>query len=208
MHSHAPRIVFFDLETGGLDPRRHPILQIGAVAVGAWLERIESFEVKVRFNRKTANRKSLRKNHYQPGIWAREAVEPRDAARMFAKFLRRHATTPMLAADGAPYYVAQLAAHNATFDGSFLQAWYAKLNLYLPAERHVLCTMQRAMWLFRERADLPRPRNFKLATLCEYFGVPLHAAAAHEALADVEATASLYRRMQRQTAAAELAQAG
>jgi oligoribonuclease (3'-5' exoribonuclease) len=74
MKSRMPRIVFFDLETGGLDPRRHPIIQIGAVAVDADLVAIESFEIKVQFSRKKANRDSLRKNHYQPGVWAREAA--------------------------------------------------------------------------------------------------------------------------------------
>lgn len=208
MQPREPRIVFFDLETTGLDPRQHPIIQIGAVAVDAKLAAIESFEVKVQFNRRNANRNSLRKNHYQPGVWARQAVPPRVAAERFADFLRGHATTPMLAADGATYHVAQLAAHNAAFDGPFLQAWYARLKVYLPAGRHVLCTMQRAMWHFRERPDEPRPRNFKLITLCKYFGVPLHAAAAHEALADAEATVALYRRLQIPPPVARLARVG
>ena len=208
MQPHSPRIVFFDLETGGLDPRRHPIIQIGAVAVDADLAAIESFEVKVEFSRKKANRNSLRKNHYQPGVWARQAATPRAAAERFAEFLRRHATVPMMASDGAMYHVAQLAAHNAAFDGPFLQVWFARLKIYLPTGRHVLCTMQRAMWHSRERPDEPRPRNFKLATLCEHFGVPLHAAAAHEALADAEATAALYRRLQAPPPIARLARVG
>ena len=53
--------------------------------------------------------------------------------------------------------------------------------------------MQRAMWFFAERPGIRPPMDMKLATLCEYFGVPFHAAAAHEALADATATVALYR---------------
>jgi DNA polymerase III epsilon subunit-like protein len=97
-----------------------------------------------------------------------------------------------LSAKGSSYHIAQLAAHNAEFDGAFLRAWFGRLDLYLPAHPKVLCTLQRALWYFAERPELPRPKDFKLATLCDYFGVPFHAASAHEALADVTATLRLY----------------
>jgi DNA polymerase III epsilon subunit-like protein len=48
--------------------------------------------------------------------------------------------------------------------------------------RQVLCSLQRAMWFFGEANCVP-PKDFKLASLCQYFGVPFHAANAHEALA-------------------------
>jgi oligoribonuclease (3'-5' exoribonuclease) len=117
------KLVFFDLETGGLNPKRHPIIQLAAIAVDYHLEPVEAFEAKMRFDEREANRNSLRKNHYHRGLWAREALEPEEVARNFAEFLRRHATVPMLAADGRPYQVAQVVAHNASFDGTFLQAW-------------------------------------------------------------------------------------
>ncbi len=185
------RIIFFDIETGGLNPKRHPIIQLAAIAVGDDLEPIEAFEAKIRFDEGEANRNSLRKNHYHRGLWAREAREPEEVARSFAEFLRRYATVPMLSSDGRPYFVAQLVAHNATFDGAFLQAWYERLRIFLPARYHVLCTLQRAMWYFHEHQDVPLPSDFKLATLCQYFGVTFHAASAHEALADVSATVAL-----------------
>ncbi len=53
------RLVFFDLETGGLDPKRHPIIQLAAVAVDAGLEVLEAFEAKVIFDRNKANAHSL-----------------------------------------------------------------------------------------------------------------------------------------------------
>jgi len=98
-----------------------------------------------------------------------------------------------IAANGSAYRVAQLVAHNAAFDGPFLQAWYEKHGVYLPARRQVLCTLQRAIWFFVERPEESCPRDFKLATLCQHFRVPFHAADAHEALADVSATLNLYK---------------
>src|SRR5262249_20123792 len=137
MSDPSQKLIFFDLETGGLNPKRHPIVQLAAIAVDCHLEPVEAFEAKVRFDERTASRNSLRKNHYSRGLWAREAFEPEDVAVNFAAFLRRHATHTLLASDGRPYQVAQLVAHNATFDGAFLQAWYERLDTFLPARYQV-----------------------------------------------------------------------
>lgn len=186
------RLVFFDLETGGLDPKRHPIIQLAAVAVDENLQPLEAFEAKINFNARHAKAQSLRKNHYHPGVWANEGRDAKHAAKDFAEFLKRHASIPALSAQGKPYQVAQLVAHNAAFDAPFLTAWYDKLNLYLPARRLVLCTMQLGMWHFLSSDQSP-PANYQLATLCRHLGVPFQAAAAHDALGDVSATVQLFR---------------
>jgi DNA polymerase III epsilon subunit-like protein len=191
------KLIFLDIEAGGTNPKRHPIIQLAAIAVDAELSPIEAFEVKIRFNENQANRNSLRKNHYRKGTWATEALEPIEAARAFADFLRRHATVPTVSSDGSTYFRAQLVAHNAPFDGDFLFAWYEKLGVYLPARRQVLCTLQRAIWYFAEHPLDRRPLDFKLATLCQHFGVPFHAASAHDALGDVAATVALYQALRR-----------
>jgi DNA polymerase III epsilon subunit-like protein len=204
MPADSQKIILFDLETAGLNPKRHPIIQLAAIAVDHRLEPLEAFEAKVRFDERKANRDNLRKNHYHAGLWAKEALEPEEVARNFADFLRRHATVAMLSSDGRPYFVAQLVAHNASFDATFIQAWYESLNTFLPARYQVLCTLQRAMWYFHEHQDEPAPRDFKLATLCQYFGVTFHAAAAHEALADVSATLALCQAMRRRSPNSDL----
>ena len=186
-------LVFFDLEAAGPNPKRHPIVQVAAIAIDANLCPVETFEAKILFDERQANRNSLRKNHYRRGIWARKGLEPEAAARSFAEFLRRHASVAMLGSDGEPYHLAQLVAHNAQFDAEFLQTWYERLYMYLPARYQVFCTMQRALWYFQEHLDESRPTDFKLATLCKHFGVPFHAANAHDALGDVTATVALYR---------------
>jgi DNA polymerase III epsilon subunit-like protein len=188
------RLVFLDLETGGPDAKRHPITQLAAIAVDANCEPIEAFEAKLRFDKNKANAYSLRKNHYHPGVWAREARDPKEVAIEFAAFLKRHSAAAALSAQGKAYQVAQLVAHNAAFDGPFLMAWYERLGIYLPARRLLLCTMQLAMWLATTGDAIP-PANFQLATLCAHYGIPFHAAKAHDALADVAATVQLHRTM-------------
>ena len=186
-------LVFFDLETGGINPNRHPIIQLAAIAVNSGLEPVEAFEAKVRFKDSQATKQSLRKNHYSRGVWAKEALSPEETAASFSEFLSRYPSHVATSSSGANYSVAQLVAHNAAFDGPFLQAWYARHDKFLPARFQVLCTLQRAQWYFSEHSNLKPPSNFKLATLCEHFRVPFHAASAHEALGDVTATFKLYK---------------
>lgn len=187
-------MVFVDLETGGLETWR-PIIQIAAIAVTSSLREIESFEAKLRFESRFVDPKSLRKNNYSPERWSREARSAREVATSFAEFLCRHATVDVVGAGRGGYQVAQLVAHNAAFDGPFLQAWFQRMGLFFPGHFRVLCTVQRAVWLFHEHKTLTPPRDFKLGTLCEYFGVPLRAEDAHDALVDVRATVELYRAM-------------
>jgi DNA polymerase III epsilon subunit-like protein len=198
------RLVFVDLETGGLETWR-PIIQVAAIAVTSSLREIDSFESKLRFESRFIDPKSLRKNNYSAERWSREAQSARAVATGFAEFLRRHATVDVSAAGRGGYQVAQLVAHNAAFDGPFLQAWFGRMGMFFPGHFRVLCTVQRAVWLFHEDKSLTPPRDFKLGTLCEYFGVPLRPEEAHDALVDVRATVALYRAMHNFQAARRIA---
>lgn len=171
-------------------------MQLAAVALDRSLKVCDSFEVKVRFRKADASRACLRKVHYSAWRWAQEAVPPRHAAIAFANFLRRYGSgrrDDRGIAEAFP----QLVAHHAAFDGPFLQTWYEKLGIFLPARYQVLCTLQRARWYFVEHPELVPPRDFRLATLCQYFDVPFHAATAHDALGDTLATVKLYQTLLR-----------
>ncbi len=183
------RIVFVDIESIGLDPKG-PIRQIAAVAVDSRLYEVESFETKLRVDWR-------RTREWQQNI-KRTPPKPRlsdelDPAQRFGEFLSRHATVNVLATNGATLRVAQLAAHNAAHDGPFLQAFFERNRRFYPGDFRMLCTVQRALWFFQENKSLTPPADFKLTTLCEYFGVPLHPRDAHDALVDVRATVALYR---------------
>lgn len=197
------RLVFFDIESGGLFDVvagrvevTKPLTQIAAVAIDATCREVGTLELKLRFNEEEADRAALEKNHYDRTVWQREAVSPAEGARRFADFLRKHATVDRIGKSGRRYQVAQLVAHNAErFDGPLIHAWFAMLDRFCPAAYSVFCTKQRAYWLFHEHKELTPPPDFKLSTLCAYFGVPFSRKQAHEALHDVRATVGLYRAM-------------
>lgn len=187
--------VFFDLETGGIDPSKHPIIQIAAIAVGSDLVERNHFEVKVAFDPAECDPEALKHNCYNEAVWKEKSVNPSDAIARFSAFLKEHADVRMVSGrTGKPYFVAQLIGHNAaSFDGPFIQAFYRQYDAFLPASYRVMCTLQRAIWYFHERPDIKQPTDFKLATLCQYFGIEL--VNAHDALADIRATVALYRKL-------------
>jgi DNA polymerase III epsilon subunit-like protein len=192
MDQNCGTLVFVDLETGGPNPNRHPIIQLAAIAVdGRTLSTLEAIEIKIQFDETKANKYSLRKNGYSRKSWNDNALQETVAAKRFAGFLRKHAGFHALAKDGREFRLAQLVAHNAAFDGPFLQAWYKRLDIFLPARFQVFCTLQRALWHFFEHSEDGPPHDFKLGTLCKHFGVPL--IGAHDALGDAQATVGFYR---------------
>lgn len=188
----ADRLVYVDIEACGRQTWR-PIMQIAAIAVDNAYRELEVFEEKIRFDEQQAVQWTLRKRHYSRVRWNREARRDRDVAVDFGAFLTRHATVDVETSNRRPFAVAQLVAHNAEFDGPFLRMWFERMGLFFPGGYRVFCTMQRAMWLFHEDQSLTPPTDFKLGTLCRYFGVPWSDEMAHDALADVRATVGLYR---------------
>lgn len=186
----SERLVFFDVETGGLDPARHPLIQFAAVVVdGDWNE-VEALEAKIHFDPATADPSALAVNSYDPDIWASQALAPTIASRLLGDLFRRHATMHKVSRAGKPYTVARLAAHNAPFDTGFLGAFFKDLDEFCPAALYEsLDTCALARW-----ASLlfpPGARDHKLGTLCEWLGVQHDNA--HDALTDVRATVQVAR---------------
>lgn len=185
-------LVFFDLETTGLNPRRHEVMQIAAAAVDEDLNVLEEFEVKVRIRGTRVPKDVLLLTRYDPELWRRKALPPRIAALRFAQFLKRHATCTISGfGRRAPRRAAQLVAHNASFDGPFLEAWAKRNRVRMPVMFRTLCTLQRAEWYFAESGQR-RPASLRLLSLAEHFGIPFTEQEAHDALADVRATVELY----------------
>lgn len=187
--------VFFDIETTGLVPTEHEIVQIAAIAVDSrWQER-ERFEVKLSFDEAAADPVALERNCYDPAVWQTEAVEATHGIGAFGQFLRRHRSIELTSKRGKPYTVAITAGHNiAGFDLPFVQHAFKSRSLFLPAAWFGLDTLQLANWWV---SHLPpqarRPRDLKLVTLAEFFGLPAYDA--HDALADVEANVSVARHL-------------
>ena len=177
------RVVFFDLETGGLNQWKHAIIQIAAIAVDERFEPVDEFECKVQFKLENADQDALKVNSYDPVVWDAVAIPPAQAADDFGEFLKRYADVELVSRkSGKPYKVTQMAGHNADrFDGPFLTNWYRRLKKFCPAYSAVLDTCQLARWTMQGAKG--KPEDFKLGTLAEFLGID-HVDA-HDALSDV-----------------------
>lgn len=183
--------IFFDLETGGVEDH-HPDIQLAAAAIRDW-EVLEVFERKIRFDLSAADARALEINSFHADAWQKEAVEERHVVSDFAAFLESHRIIQKRSRAGNPYLVARLAGHNvARFDAPRLVRMFARHGAFLPADAFMpLDTMQLALWRFADAEK--KPENFKLETLCRFFGISTEGA--HDAWIDVENTAQLARRL-------------
>ena len=146
----SERLVFVDLETAET-AGVWSVIQVAAVAVSSALHELGSFEAKLPVSREIPHRR------YDEMTWNREAKPLRQVAKEFGDFLREHASIPMTPVERQPYRVAQIVAHNAEFDGAMLRSWFDQMGLFFPGHYRMLCTVQRAIWLFRESRHLVSP---------------------------------------------------
>ena len=165
-----PRFAVVDLETSGLDARRHRMLQLALVTVdesGAVHDEWETF-VKLR--------------------WPLGRVGPTNVHGITRSMLRQapklnHALGEFTERLGDSLFV----AHNARFDGEFLarasRHRHAPSELGAAVERR-LCTLRMS-----RRLDPDRILSHRLSDVCERYDVSLDRP--HEALADARATASI-----------------
>ena len=184
------RYVFFDLETGGTEPK-HPDIQLAAVAVENGVE-LDSLEVKIKFDPALCEPKALEINHYSADDW-KDAVSEESAIKRFAAFCKEYSDVPKVSArTGNGYRVARAGGHNvARFDFDRVMALAKRRSVFLPLDFYTLDTFQAAIWYFT--AHPPFPENLRLETLCKHFGIEI--SNAHEALSDVRASVALARKL-------------
>lgn len=181
-------IVFFDLETTGVDIDKDEIIQIGAVAVSPPpnLNPLMKFEVKIKPTPEgAAKTKSFKDTVYDSEVWEREGVRPSVGFGRFSHFLKRYAKVPKASKRGKRYYVARLAGYNcAKFDYPFLRKEFNRYDFFLPADWYTWDIMH---WAMGCNAVLGLGlTSFTLSNVAEALGVSLDNA--HEAIADVKAT--------------------
>lgn len=188
-------IVFFDTETGGVEPSR-PTIQLAAVAMDdALRQELGVFEAKIRFDEAACDAKALEINGYKPEAW-KEARDEAFVLRDFAAFLKSHATVKMISKAGKAYFIARLAGHNvSSFDCPRLKDAFARYDMFLPGTVYQpLDTYQRALWWFHEHGVRP-PENHRLGTLAAHFRLIGPTGPLHDALVDCRLSAALARRL-------------
>lgn len=188
--------VYFDFETGGVEPT-HPSIQLAAVAWDGGVE-LGTFEQKIAFDESKADPAALAMNHYDRALWTETAVSPQLTAAKFDAWLRPYrAVTLTSKRTNRPYTVARLAGYNAiAFDAPRLRELFGAQ--FLPGDYPVRDVLQRAVFYFDDHTDVMRPENMNLATVCAHFGIS--AEGAHDALTDARLCAELDARIKAEAA--------
>jgi len=176
-------LAFIDLETTGLDPDLHEIIEIGCVVArqndrtgkGPSLEIVKEFEVKVQpIHIEKAEPEALLINGYNAQDWL-FAVPLSSALAELSSYTKNSI----------------MVAQNLTFDWGFLRAAYKKTGLEMSLhEKRKLDTV--SMW-FTKFYDAPKPDKFSLHYMAEFAGVVNPKA--HSALADARTLFEIYRKV-------------
>lgn len=183
-------VVFFDFETGGLE-RHHPNTQIAAIAfdMDAGLE-LAAFNSLIQFDENAADPAALALNHYDPMRWI-DAEESLVVREKFKRWLNDWKSIDRLSKKNKPYRVARLGGYNvAVFDQPRLLDWFA--DDFLPASYDMLDVKFLASWYFY---SIGVNTSLRLSNVCSLLGIEI--TNAHDALADVRATAAVAFELQR-----------
>ena len=170
-------LAFLDLETTGLDPERHEILDIGVIRVrGDTLAEITHTDVRVRPERlANACPQALAISGYSERGW-RHAAALREALIWISPYLKG----------------ASLAGHNVAFDRAFLDAAWERTGITPPAmDHHSLDTMM-LCWPLLAAGVV---ESLSLGAVTDYLG--LERPEPHRALADAESSLQVARRLVR-----------
>lgn len=168
-------IVFLDLETTGLDPKVHEIIEVAAIQVDALsLIELDVLHMRVKPERLgDASVHALNMNGFDVEEWE-------DASFIGAALIQLY---PLL--DGAI-----LAGHNVAFDRAFLDAAYEYLKLQPPKiDHHTLDTASLA-WPLYVNGEID---SLSLATVCKALNV--EGGPPHRALSDARRSLGCARRL-------------
>jgi DNA polymerase-3 subunit epsilon len=165
-----PRFAVVDLETSGLNTKRHRILQLGMVVVDADGSVVDQWSSLVKLR------------------WPLQRVGPTNIHGITRSTLR--GAPPLdeaLDELGARMNGAIFTAHNAAFDSEFIARAVRRRSSDDPVRLGLqprLCTLRMS-----RRLDPDRELSHRLGDVCERFGVVLERP--HDALGDATATAAV-----------------
>ena len=175
-------LAFIDLETTGLDPARHEIIEIGCILAqqipsdgnGPRLKEINSFDIKVRPEHiETADPLALKINGYTEAGWQEAETLSSALATLSEKTI---GAVPV--------------GHNIDFDIGFLRAAYEKLGIPWVLHYKRLDTISIA---YARLYDEPNLSQFSLDMLCKKLNIPY--TLKHRAGSDIRATFELYKKL-------------
>lgn len=170
-------LVFIDIETTGLDPTKHEIIELAACRQAndfsktpCWVEH-KIYPEHIH----TAEDKALEVNQYRADVWQERAVPLKRALDDLV----------FLCGDSQVTFV----MHNPCFDWGFLRPALARFNLHVSMDYHLIDTAS-IHWPLVMTKLL---ESVSLENCCNYWNVSNRGA--HSARRDVERTIAIYQAM-------------
>ena len=182
MVNHAP-FLFFDTETGGVDPERHSLLSIGMV-VGRGREVIAQTEIFIRHDPYVVTAGGLEVNRIDLVSHHKRAMEPMAAWEAMRTFLVPHFP---------PEEKIILVGHNISFDRAFLDAFLKSVEQdpgsrisHRSIDTHAIAAM------LKDAGRIPSSVALNSSGLFDHFQINVPSADRHTALGDALGTYKLY----------------
>lgn len=147
------KLCITDLETSGLNPLIHEILEIGFIIADSETHKIYGkFNFKcLPHNLKTAFKKALEVNGYNAKEWQKDGIPLKDALLFFAK-----------ASEGCIFM-----GQNPTFDWGFLEVGFNKYNIEHQLNYHKLDSLSMAYI----KIPHSKMQSWSLKSICTYLGI-------------------------------------
>jgi len=182
------KLIFFDLETTGLNPEQNGIHQIsGCIEIDG--EEKECFDFKVAPNPKLDISDEALKvcNKTKEEVMAYPSMDIiyKQFVSLLEKYVDKYDKTDKFFLVGY---------NNSSFDNQFLRNWFIQNNdkyfgsWFWPntLDTYILATQK----LLEERSKMI---DFKLNTVCSFVGIEIDESKLHDAIYDIELTRKLYK---------------
>lgn len=172
------KLAFIDVETSGLDPQTHEIIELACIICSRGesasdLTIEKEFEVKIQMQHpELAEPDALRVNGYNPADWIFAYTLPQ-ALEMLNKEAKD----------------CVFVAHNVCFDWGFVEQSYKKAGMTHEFHNHKIDTLSIAF----AKLQGSDAKHLSLRALCERFGIVNEKA--HTALADTRAMVEVFKKL-------------
>lgn len=183
------KAIFIDTETGGTDPKVNALLQVAAVV---FIDGVE----KGRYNwkMKPAKGKIIDPEALAVTGCTLEEIETREESAIAFQAFRNMLSQYISKFDRRDKF--QMIGWNSQFDDSFLREWfkghgdnyYGSWIAWPTIDAAVLCAHANR----QTRGDIP---SFKLAAIGKHYGLQFNEADLHDAMADIDLTILVYRKL-------------
>jgi DNA polymerase-3 subunit epsilon len=184
------KILYFDTETTGLDAEKNDIIQLAYIlTIGGKVVAKDTLEMQP-FSYGNISQKALEIHGMQVED-IKKFQSPKIAYEKFIATLNKHINKYDKTDKFYP------CGYNCSFDIDFVGSWVRKCGNKFGIGSY--CNWKRIdplsiLYIMDLKGEINLP-NYKLATVCEHFGITINA---HDALSDIEATQKLIYRLSKE----------